>query len=612
MLSKPFSITNGTRQGCPLSPIIFNLIMEPLAEHIRQSCNITGFKIGDIEHKINLFADDVILMITNPRSSLASVQMLLNKFSAVSYYKVNEHKSFILGLGLDAVASNILMSEYPYPWADHGIKYLGITLTKSTKGLFTHNYVEARQMLITETSKISKFELTWSGRLAAFKMIALPKLLYIFRTLPIPLPTTYLNSLQSILNQFIWQGKKARCSHSKLIKHRSKGGMGHIDIKDYYLASIISQLKDWFQPTPTTLWSAIENNETPGPNLTDWLFSTPVNNHSLLQYSPPIQATIKAWRILHHTRWSRLPTKPLLIPINTLKHLTPDLLFPQWLSDKIKYTQDLRNITSTKSYPQVQKEYSAPTKDFLTYYRLKKCLTTYPSLEGALPIKLWEFFFSDNTKPKGVSLIYLLLQEKNTFFKSKPLLDWETDLNLQFTDYQWLTAINSVYKATSCTSLWEVTQKTLMRWYLTPHRLAKFNIHASHDCWRGCGQTGTLLHILWTCPHLQQLWLGVQNMLREVLHLPITLTPQLAILNLNIDELPTHLRQVTVHILLATKLLLTRNWKSNIIPPIAEVVKVVQTHYTYETLLSRGSQHHSKTLDLWNPWYKWHASNNNR
>lgn len=96
-------------------------------------------------------------------------------------------------------------------------------------------------------------------------------------------------------------------------------------------------------------------------------------------------------------------------------------------------------------------------------------------------------------------------------------------------------------------------------------------------------------------------------MLQEVLHFPITLTPQLAILNLNIDELPTHLRQVTVHILLATKLHLRRKWKSNTIPLIAEVVNLVHTHYTYETLLSRGSQHHSKTLALWNPWYKWHT-----
>lgn len=89
--------------------------MEPLAEQVRQTDKINGFKVGDIEHKINLFADDVILMITNLRSSLASVQILLKKFSDVSYYKVNKHKSYILELGLYAITGNILMNEYPYP-----------------------------------------------------------------------------------------------------------------------------------------------------------------------------------------------------------------------------------------------------------------------------------------------------------------------------------------------------------------------------------------------------------------------------------------------------------------------------------------------------------------
>lgn len=70
IISQPFAITNGTRQGCPLSPLIFNLLMEPLVEHIRQNPKITGFEIGHKTYKISLFADDVILMLTNPTSSL--------------------------------------------------------------------------------------------------------------------------------------------------------------------------------------------------------------------------------------------------------------------------------------------------------------------------------------------------------------------------------------------------------------------------------------------------------------------------------------------------------------------------------------------------------------
>lgn len=105
IMSTPFTITNGTRQGCPLSPLIFNLVMEPLAEHIRTNNKISGLTINSQEHKISLFADDVNLILTDPTSSLAEVQSTLSHFSKVSYYKVNETKS-ILGIKMDGVVSN--------------------------------------------------------------------------------------------------------------------------------------------------------------------------------------------------------------------------------------------------------------------------------------------------------------------------------------------------------------------------------------------------------------------------------------------------------------------------------------------------------------------------
>lgn len=307
------------------------------------------------------------MMITHPHSSLASVQLLLKRFSTLSYYKVNEHKSYILDLGIDATTSNLLQTQYPYPWADDGIPYLGITLTKSTRGLFAHNYTGAKQMMITETTRLSKHEFSWAGRLAAFKMMVLPRLLYIFRTLPIPLSSSYLKSLQSVLSQFVWQGKKSRCSHTKLIKHRSTGGMGYIDIKDYYYATILSQIKEWMNTSPTTLWSDIENHMMPGTNLANWLFSTSTHNTHLFHYSPTVQASVKVWHALHITKLARLTTKPLHIPLNTLKLLTPHLSIPSWITDRVKHTQELRNLTTCKSFSQISKDLKAPSKDFLTY-----------------------------------------------------------------------------------------------------------------------------------------------------------------------------------------------------------------------------------------------------
>lgn len=200
MLSRPFPITNGTRQGCLLSPLIFNMLTEPLAESIRSHPNISGLQIGPTHHKISLFADDVILILTNPILSLAKVPKMLKWFSSVSYYKINMSKSFILDINIDAAIKNLLQLQYPFAWADTDISYLGIKLPRKTKNLYSCNFLPLLQNIQLTSQQLAKHELSWTGKVAAFKMTCLPQILYYFRTLPIPLPATFFRSLRTIFN----------------------------------------------------------------------------------------------------------------------------------------------------------------------------------------------------------------------------------------------------------------------------------------------------------------------------------------------------------------------------------------------------------------------------
>ena len=63
---KPYPLRSGTRQGCPLSPLFFNIVLEVLATAIREEKEIKGFQIGKEEVKLLLFANDMILYIENP------------------------------------------------------------------------------------------------------------------------------------------------------------------------------------------------------------------------------------------------------------------------------------------------------------------------------------------------------------------------------------------------------------------------------------------------------------------------------------------------------------------------------------------------------------------
>ena len=90
---KAFPLKSGTRQGCPLSPLLFNIVLEVLATAIRGEKEIKGIQIGKEEVKLSLFADDMILYVENPKDSTRKLLELINEYSKVAGYKINTQKS---------------------------------------------------------------------------------------------------------------------------------------------------------------------------------------------------------------------------------------------------------------------------------------------------------------------------------------------------------------------------------------------------------------------------------------------------------------------------------------------------------------------------------------
>jgi hypothetical protein len=83
-------LKSGTRQGCPLSPYLFNIVLEDLARAIRQQKEIKGIRIGKEEVKISLFADDIIVYIRDPKISTRELLSLINSFNEVVDIKLTK------------------------------------------------------------------------------------------------------------------------------------------------------------------------------------------------------------------------------------------------------------------------------------------------------------------------------------------------------------------------------------------------------------------------------------------------------------------------------------------------------------------------------------------
>ena len=159
---KAFSL--GARQGCPLLPLLFNIVLEVLATAIREEKEIKGIQIRK-EVKLSLFADDMILYIENPKDSIRKLLELTSEFCKVAGYKVNTQKSLAFLYTNNEKSERKIKESIPFTIATKRIKYLGINLSKETKELYTENYETLMTEIKDDIHRWRDIPCFWVGRI---------------------------------------------------------------------------------------------------------------------------------------------------------------------------------------------------------------------------------------------------------------------------------------------------------------------------------------------------------------------------------------------------------------------------------------------------------------
>ena len=138
---KAFPLRSGTRQGCPLWPLLFNIVLEVLAIAIREEKEIKGIQIRKEEVKLSLFTEDMILYIENPKDSIRKLLELISEFSKVAGYKINTKKWLAFLYTNNEKSEREIKESIPFTTVTKRIKYLGINLPKVTKDC-THKIIK--------------------------------------------------------------------------------------------------------------------------------------------------------------------------------------------------------------------------------------------------------------------------------------------------------------------------------------------------------------------------------------------------------------------------------------------------------------------------------------
>ncbi len=261
--SKYFPVTQGVRQGDPLSPYLFVLIAEVLANKIRMDDRIKGIKLGEVSNKVLQFADDTNGLLADIDSANHFIETV-KIFGKYSNLLLNKEKTQGMWLGKDRQNRE---KPLEISWPDKPVKLLGVYMSYDVEACNKLNYdkklVKCKNILNWWKSR----NLTIIGRIQVIKTFVISQFLFVSSV--IDMPDNYIKEVNKMIKYFVWKGK-SKLKSSIMYREKVKGGLKMPDFKTMIIASRIKWINRLIGNKGKTCWvnlqecmklSGIENME---------------------------------------------------------------------------------------------------------------------------------------------------------------------------------------------------------------------------------------------------------------------------------------------------------------------------------------------------------------
>ena len=234
-----FALERGVRQGDPLSPYLFVVVVETLALAIRQNEAIKGISIGKEETKLLQYADDTTVVLSD-RDSARALFNLLEVFRKLSGLKINTSKTE--GMWIGSLRNN-KSKPFGIRWSGEPIKALGVYYSYDIKLLHEKNFIERLDSVKKLINVWSSRGLSVYGKVTIIKSLIIPKFVYILSLLPAP--KEIVKELNRILFKFLWKGTD-KVTRLSTINEYENGGLKMIDLGSMVKSLRLAWLKRIF------------------------------------------------------------------------------------------------------------------------------------------------------------------------------------------------------------------------------------------------------------------------------------------------------------------------------------------------------------------------------
>lgn len=222
-VTKAFPLTRGTRQGCPLSPLLFVIALDPLVRHLLEHHRRCSLQFNSGPLLLTLYADDIILYVRCPDENLTPLLREITRYGTYSGLYINREKSEVLPL---TVAPCDRAGDYLLTWCDDSVKYLGVHIHRDRDHIIQLNCGPAVERLECNIDRWLQLSLSMAGRIAIIKTVVLPHFLYLFLNIPILLYNGFFSNLRTLLTRMVWGGKQPRIGWDTLVLPYERGGFG--------------------------------------------------------------------------------------------------------------------------------------------------------------------------------------------------------------------------------------------------------------------------------------------------------------------------------------------------------------------------------------------------
>ena len=500
-----FSIERGCRQGDPISPYIFLICSEVLANMVRQNKEIIGYKIFNEEIKISQYADDTSLFLDGSKNCFEVCIQTILEYAKYSGLAMNFEKTKVIRFGDQNVQNVIYMPHLNLEWNPDKFKILGVEFTKNLENITDNNIELKFAEMQREIMAWSKRDITPFGRVTVIKSLIISKIVHILIALPTP-SLKLMKKINNMLFDFLWDGKPDKIKRNTAKLSLEKGGLGMIDIELFDKSMKLTWIRRLVQSN--SKWKTLIYHIYPTLNNITHYGDKFIHNLSK-EINNPFWKNVFTFFYEFHSRFKILSTKELKAtcfqlntafninnkPINNIHFKRANVFFIHQLMDNDLFL----------THEAFVRKFNAQV-DYLTYYSIIRCIKSSIDLES-LEV--------DNTYLKyQPALNAILKQKRGASLIYKNFVNFSTDCKGKLKSAN-LTGIKGEDWLTSFSILKFTTQDTKLRWLqfrilhltLTTNRfVSKFKIDQTDLCTFCNKKSETILHLLWECSIVKDFW----------------------------------------------------------------------------------------------------------